>query len=182
MGNTTTRHIAEIAGVSVGSLYEYFENKEAVFDAMAERLIGDIVAMIDEATPMIAGMALNDAVLDLMQRFRDLLERDDGRYLQGVGMLLQGELQTRNTTINAALNNLALQFVARHPQFSRIRDLPALGYLIINGGVSVVVRHLSEPNPPISFDQLAHALARMIDHYADGELRLSENQQGAPHM
>ena len=27
---TTTRHIAEIAGVSVGSLYEYFKNKEEI--------------------------------------------------------------------------------------------------------------------------------------------------------
>ncbi|MFX7882979.1 TetR/AcrR family transcriptional regulator, partial [Acinetobacter baumannii] len=31
---TTTRHIAEIAGVSVGSLYEYFKNKEEIYDAM----------------------------------------------------------------------------------------------------------------------------------------------------
>ena len=32
---TTTRHIADIAGVSVGSLYEYFKNKEEVLFTLA---------------------------------------------------------------------------------------------------------------------------------------------------
>ena len=33
----TTNHIAEAAGVSVGSLYEYFPNKDAILVALAER-------------------------------------------------------------------------------------------------------------------------------------------------
>ena len=32
---TTTRHIAAVAGVGVGSVYEYFKNKEAIYSAMA---------------------------------------------------------------------------------------------------------------------------------------------------
>ena len=35
---TTTNAIAERAGVSIGSLYEYFPNKEAVFAALKEKL------------------------------------------------------------------------------------------------------------------------------------------------
>lgn len=34
---TTTNHIAEAAGVSIGSLYQYFEDKDAVVTAFAER-------------------------------------------------------------------------------------------------------------------------------------------------
>ena len=33
----STTRIAEVAGVSVGTLYQYFENREAIFDALQDR-------------------------------------------------------------------------------------------------------------------------------------------------
>jgi AcrR family transcriptional regulator len=38
LDNTTTNHIAEKAGVSIGSLYQYFPDKEAVIAAMMARV------------------------------------------------------------------------------------------------------------------------------------------------
>ncbi len=35
----TTARVAEVAGISVGSLYQYFPNKEAIFGALLERSI-----------------------------------------------------------------------------------------------------------------------------------------------
>jgi AcrR family transcriptional regulator len=40
-GAVNTNAIAERAGVSVGTLYEYFPNKEAVLIAMARRQLGE---------------------------------------------------------------------------------------------------------------------------------------------
>jgi len=45
---TTTRHIADIAGVSVGSLYEYFKNKEEIYDAMAKSFVKEVLDMVKE--------------------------------------------------------------------------------------------------------------------------------------
>lgn len=42
----TTNRIAEAAGVSVGTLYEYFADKDAVFDALIQRQIEAIVTAI----------------------------------------------------------------------------------------------------------------------------------------
>ena len=42
----STNRIAEAAGVSVGTLYEYFADKEAVFDALIQREIEALVAAI----------------------------------------------------------------------------------------------------------------------------------------
>lgn len=42
----TTNRIAETAGVSVGTLYEYFANKEAVFDALIRRELDALVDAI----------------------------------------------------------------------------------------------------------------------------------------
>lgn len=52
-GAVTTNHIAERAGVSVGTLYQYFADKDAVFDAVAERFVGSLVGItaVPEGTP-----------------------------------------------------------------------------------------------------------------------------------
>lgn len=45
---TNTNVVAERAGVSVGSLYQYFPNKDALITALHERHAGQMYAVIDE--------------------------------------------------------------------------------------------------------------------------------------
>lgn len=45
----TTNRIAEVAGISVGSLYQYFENKEMLIAGTIERGIMDSAAIVGEA-------------------------------------------------------------------------------------------------------------------------------------
>jgi AcrR family transcriptional regulator len=41
---TTTNHVAQQAGVSIGSLYQYFPNKDALLVALAERHVDDVAS------------------------------------------------------------------------------------------------------------------------------------------
>ena len=49
-GDVTTNHVAEAAGVSVGSLYQYFPNKDALIVGLAER-------HLEEVTPRLVALA-----------------------------------------------------------------------------------------------------------------------------
>lgn len=40
---TSTNRIAEVAGVSIGTLYQYFQDKQAVLDALAEEFLRGVV-------------------------------------------------------------------------------------------------------------------------------------------
>lgn len=63
----TTNRIAEVAGVSIGSLYEYFPNKEALLLALAEHHVTEaesgIGAALKEDDPLQMLTALQRAVL-----------------------------------------------------------------------------------------------------------------------
>jgi len=48
--DTTTNHVADAAGISIGSLYQYFPNKDALLVGLAER-------HLDEAEPRLAALA-----------------------------------------------------------------------------------------------------------------------------
>lgn len=62
----TTNHIAEVAGVSIGSIYQYFPNKEALVRALLERHVENAVALRPEG--------LDEEALDLRSRFRMSIE------------------------------------------------------------------------------------------------------------
>jgi AcrR family transcriptional regulator len=44
---TTTNRIAELAGISVGSLYQYFPSKEAIMGALVERHVSEVLAALE---------------------------------------------------------------------------------------------------------------------------------------
>ena len=50
----TARQIAEKAGIGVGSLYEYFEDKDAIIDAASKRFVSDTVDLIKPLIPVIS--------------------------------------------------------------------------------------------------------------------------------
>ncbi len=46
---TTTNHVAKAAGVSIGSLYQYFPNKDALLVALEERHLDDAMVVLRQA-------------------------------------------------------------------------------------------------------------------------------------
>lgn len=47
--NFTTNNIAEVAGVSIGSLYQYFKNKESIIEELLlKKVINNIEMLLDE--------------------------------------------------------------------------------------------------------------------------------------
>ncbi len=171
LAGCTTRGIAEVAGVGIGSLYEYFSDKNQIFEAMSEQLASDVVATIRASTPTAARLDVRSAVLVLARNFRELLERNDGRYLRCARYVVQMDIQKQLARIDKALLDLAMQFVMHHPELMRMKRLPAMSYLFIHGGVAAVVRYLSDPKPKLSFDDIAEGLALMVEHSLQGELR-----------
>ena len=63
----TTTRVAERAGVSVGSLYQYFSSKDALLQALLERKLGSIAAALERAARESAGLPLQPRVRRLMQ-------------------------------------------------------------------------------------------------------------------
>ena len=172
---TTTRHIADIAGVSVGSLYEYFKNKEEIYDAMAKSFVKEVLDMVKELTPVIVEMELEPLFEMIFYTFRDLLTRDNDRYLICLRYATELKYERYIGQIEMALMEVLMKYMMRHPRYLKINNLSVTAYISINSSIFNVARHLILPNPQISFDEMVKGLSNMIISYIETELAKAES-------
>lgn len=62
----TTTRIAEVAGVSVGSLYQYFPNREAIVGAIIDRQLDSMLRAFRELVATFSGLALEAGVTSVL--------------------------------------------------------------------------------------------------------------------
>ncbi|MGB5886382.1 MAG: TetR/AcrR family transcriptional regulator [Acinetobacter venetianus] len=179
---TTTRHIADIAGVSVGSLYEYFKNKEEIYDAMAKTFVKEVLDMVKELTPIIIEQELEPLFQMIFYTFRDLLTRDDDRYLICLRYATELKYEKYIGQIEMALMEVLMKYMIRHPRYLKVNNLNVTAYISINSSIFNVARHLILPNPQISFDEMVKGLSTMIISYIETELAKAERETTLTHV
>jgi AcrR family transcriptional regulator len=105
----TTNAVAEAAGVSIGSLYQYFPNKEALVSALIEKHLED----------------MNAAVLAELARVAKLPMAEAARCVI--------ELTIRAHTVDPALHRVLTEQVPRVGKLAKVRDLGGLSHRMVAG-------------------------------------------------
>jgi AcrR family transcriptional regulator len=82
----TTTRVAERAGVSVGSLYQYYPNKQALLFAVLARHLNKVADAVEAAAQLAKGRSLPDMVATVVEAFVGikLAKVDESRALYGV--------------------------------------------------------------------------------------------------
>lgn len=68
----TTNRIAEVAGVSIGSLYQYFPDKQSVFSALHERHVWDVRDVLERKIAAHKSSSFSAFAVDLVEELVDL--------------------------------------------------------------------------------------------------------------
>lgn len=158
----TTRKIAERAGTGVGSVYEYFRNRDAVIEAVYAQLINEAVITVMQANRADVRISLRDRVQGLLQSLRQLLLHNEGRWLACVRHAPRLLRHDPTAPLQDALRQHLYALMPDAVTRADPQRWPVLAYICINGGIFLVARHLSDPQPPVSFDALIDGLADMV--------------------
>jgi len=128
---TSTNRVAKRAGVSIGSLYQYFPNKEAMVGELVDRYSGRVLALIlgelgahadrppTETAPMLvnAMIGLKRENPALARVLRDQIPR-------------VGRMQTYETNLAAVIDAVA-SYLDRHRDALRIDDVEAAAFITV---------------------------------------------------
>lgn len=166
--NASTNHIAEVAGVSVGSLYQYFPNKEALIVAVAKRHNDDLMQVARDALANVASQTLEQGVRTLVAAAVEAhcvdpeLHRVLAEELPRVGKLADvGAFNRENYALFRA-------YLASHDSAIRIVDLELAAFVCvttIEALTHTAVLHHSEKFTDEMMAALTSEATRLITGY-----------------
>lgn len=160
---TTTNHIAREAGVSIGSLYQYFPDKEALVEALLERLARDVRASFVERAEQtdVHRLPLRQVAEDAITYGLELVRADP---------LAREIVRNWNRLpIERLLGPLERFFLMRaQPYFlENYRDYPVQHletklYVLVNSTLLSVIRYVTDEQQVIPEERFVNTLADMI--------------------
>ena len=138
----TTNAVAAAAGVSVGSVYQYFPNKEALVAALIER-------HIEEMTAAIRAEIARVALLPIAQAARAVIE-----------------LTMRAHAIDPALHQVLTEQVPRIGKLAKLRELDEISHRVIVGVLEARRAELSIRDPELAAFVLVSTIESIVHRAA----------------
>lgn len=161
----TTNHIADTAGVGIGSLYEYFPGKDAIVAQVAQRLVDRVIARLTDAVPAILAGPPERAVRTWIDLIHDTLMRE--RRL--VAVFVEEVPYLRHLpairAITPRLLALSREIRARAGTRLTIADETASLYLMINLVSTTILQLVLDPPAEVEPDRLLAALTTRITRW-----------------
>ncbi|GAC1371564.1 MAG: TetR/AcrR family transcriptional regulator [Aquirhabdus sp.] len=165
----TTPKIAEMAGVSVGSLYQYFDDKQALIEALIEKGTHEVVKALQNLITQIESDSLEEIVRQSIQYGFSLLRQSDGLYLEIVKNWHRLPMQKMVDVMQSFSLDFGRLFFTKHYQTHSIQNLHVKFFIIVNSTLFTMMQYMSGQNSMISQDEITNELTDMIVRYLQQE-------------
>jgi AcrR family transcriptional regulator len=167
LDGTTTPAIAEAAGVSVGSLYQYFDGKDALIAALLEKLIGDLTRLLDTQAAQAAQMKLRDTVHNAINLTLAFMHSNEGLYLELARNWHRLPVDHIADVLEGYFQETGRLYFLHHQLEYPIRDLPVRLFITYNSTLFTLMRLVSQDNQRLNRDEVVNGLTDMITGYLE---------------
>ena len=158
-GRATTNGIAHLAGVSIGSLYEYFPDKDAILESLVERHVAQAEAELRaeierspaEQTPLHEGVR---RLVALMLRLHDDRPGLHRRFVEG--FMGRPAMRERINAAERRLREMIAAWLRHHPEV-RATQLEHAARVVAEGTNALVHRYVEDDEgvpPEVFVDEL----------------------------
>lgn len=145
-GSATTNSIARLAGVSIGSLYEYFPNKEAILESLVEGHMEQAVARLKReiATLPPAETSLSDGVRRLVEVMLELhADRPGLHRVFATRVMGLPAVRAKLLEIEGQMRDEIAAWLAAHPEV-QVPSVPLAARVVVEGIDALVHRHVED--------------------------------------
>lgn len=168
LDGTTTALIADTAGVSVGSLYQYFDSKEALIEALLEKLARDMGDLLDRQLPVAAAPDLHGLVRGVIQLALAFMHGNEGLYLELVRNWHRLPVQHVADTLERRVLQVGHLYFLKYQREYPVENLQVRLFVCFNSVLFTTVRLLSQDTPLIREAEVVDGLTEMVTAYLGG--------------
>ncbi len=162
---TTTPLIAETAGVSVGSLYQYFDGKEALIAALLDKLARDVTRMLNQRVVLTEQVTLQDMVRTSIRLTLALMHNDEGLYLEIARNWHRLPVHRVADTLEQHVMEMGRIYFLKHLHDYPIPDLQVRLFVAYNSVLFTLVRFISQERALLTEDEVVEGLTAMVTSY-----------------
>ena len=165
---TSTNAVAERAGVSVGSLYQYFPNKNALIAALHTRHIERMKAVIENALARAMHASLDDGLAGLVEaaveahRFEADLHRVLEQQLAGLDVVAPHD------AFDQVLEDQVVALLERHRADLTVPDLRLAAYMLLHSSHALIHAVIVKRPRGVSLKLATHEIVRLMRAYLIG--------------
>lgn len=145
----STNRIADRAGISPGSLYQYFPDKDAIIDAVVERYADDLAEQVAAALGDRLGAVGPRMIRDTAEALLTALEKDVGLLRVSMEELPPARHRGRLLALERRVRELSVAYLAARPELLRSPDHATSAWLLVLTAETLTVRYvLDAPDIP----------------------------------
>lgn len=163
----TTVRVAARAGVSVGSLYQYFDNKNTLVAALMDRVNSDLIAAVDRVAAQNVGADPQRFARELLTAAFEVFEARQGLARELMRHWHRLDIARGLHRFESRMLDLLRAYALAHVREHAVDPSPARAFILINSIVFTLLRYLSLPSPAMFqreelIEELAAMAARLI--------------------
>jgi AcrR family transcriptional regulator len=165
----TTKRIAEVAGVSIGSLYQYFSHRDAILEALQDREFERTIAVMQSV--------FGDGNLDRapVETVTAALRGLAQLYAQSPGLhrvlTIEGLRVAKSERVHAfdrQVIDLVRYFISATRPPLQVADVEAAAFIIYQSVRATMLAHLLERPHGLDVDRLVDELTKFLTSYVLG--------------
>jgi AcrR family transcriptional regulator len=162
----TTVEVAARAGVSVGSLYQYFANKETLLAALLDRLTRQLGEVVNRTVPALLRADPETIVRGLLEAAFEFFGSGDGLYLELLRNWYRLDIGRNLHRFEQQMMDVMRAYLLNHATELRFDNVSARQFVITNSVVFTLMRYLSLTQQPLfEREQLVEELTALIANY-----------------
>ena len=162
---STTTLIAERAGVSIGSLYQYFPTREAIFLALYEDASAQMTATMKKVMVRILEQSLEKGVTEVMRQLLALHREHEQIVQKMVAQIPELKLATQPLSFENMIYHAIRTYVEHHNAALSSRDLDRRAFLLREIILGCIHRYLNDSPEKITDRALINDLTQVVTHY-----------------
>ena len=160
----STNRIADRAGISPGSLYQYFPDKDAIIDAVVERYADDLAEQVAAALGDRLGAVGPRMIRDTAEALLTALEKDVGLLRVSMEELPPARHRDRLLALERRVRELSVAYLAARPALLRSPDHATSAWLLVLTAETLTVRYVLDA-PDIPRDVFLDEVTALCQRY-----------------